>query len=916
METKLSAEDVKGISEIGAEKSTVKGSVYIIESGDETHRANGDDKNLENSNMRSDEPKELKVESSPKPENIAEHKSTPSPRHAVPSSIQSSGQSSVQSSQWGSYFKRAVANMEQTLDKILVETSTEVTVGPKKMPISPNIQSTGERPSMQERLAMAVGSANRTPSPSRSSLESRSGTGQNTALSSSKNFRSSDEQPRTGESTPLESSQPEYSVRSSVELKSRPFSNEELDQPPSLDLVVKLAKELYDVVMLLDIPFDKDIVKSSFVNLIQDIELQQQRAWAENTRMSQRIDALEAKLKYLTQNEVERATATKKSSSGLEKKLAERDEQIALLFQEGQELAKKELQYMNTIKKLRQKEREIDRSTEQFSSRVTRLEQDLAESKEKLRRDKELAKRQEDKIRSLSKFQSENVQIKNENMFLRSKVTDLEGQLKELAIKLDGGTLVAQTEELSKAEEELSSTKSELESWKMKFTMLTNRRREERDALETQLQKEIETSSKVQNDLRNEINNLENRVEHFRSLLEEANSHKADKDSYLSLLRQVEVLQTQHSIATENWQGIESSLLEKISSLEKEVKDCKEQENSLRRKYKSLGEQTKNQTEQNEQLREFVHDLESDLTSLRMAKEEAMAKATRVKTSYEQLKNSFDDEKSNHDSLVKDLQQKLERAESEVSRLSELNRVSLNESLDGFKPLDPQSPDRQRSVNAYELTSPTGQTIHYYSRNQSFDEGSTRPAGHRSTSRQTSAVDIRSSLIRSPSTQSFEDNSENGDRFEELPSGFGSFMRRGTSPLDGVSRGGDSTSGYAMGGGQASFYLVGKMNSTVRRLELELANSKQDLAKMTTSKEEAYQEVVRLMKDNEELQEYRAKTGELEKQIQELRKRELTTLEMLGEKSEQVEELKADVQDLKSMYRQQIEDLVGRLNKK
>ncbi len=39
-----------------------------------------------------------------------------------------------------------------------------------------------------------------------------------------------------------------------------------------------------------------------------------------------------------------------------------------------------------------------------------------------------------------------------------------------------------------------------------------------------------------------------------------------------------------------------------------------------------------------------------------------------------------------------------------------------------------------------------------------------------------------------------------------------------------------------------------------------------------------------------------------------MEERYLTTLEMLGEKSERVEELKADVQDLKGMYRDLVDN--------
>jgi hypothetical protein len=54
------------------------------------------------------------------------------------------------------------------------------------------------------------------------------------------------------------------------------------------------------------------------------------------------------------------------------------------------------------------------------------------------------------------------------------------------------------------------------------------------------------------------------------------------------LLRQVETLQTQYSIASENWQGIEGSLLARIASLEKERDDLTKKESDIRRKSREM----------------------------------------------------------------------------------------------------------------------------------------------------------------------------------------------------------------------------------------------------------------------------------------------------------------------------------------
>lgn len=104
-------------------------------------------------------------------------------------------------------------------------------------------------------------------------------------------------------------------------------------------------------------------------------------------------------------------------------------------------------------------------------------------------------------------------------------------------------------------------------------------------------------------------------------------------------------------------------------------------------------------------------------------------------------------------------------------------------------------------------------------------------------------------------------------------------------------------------GAGPSVQLVERMSATVRRLESERAASKDELARLGAQRDEARNEVVELMREVELKKAGDERVAKLEVQQQEMQERYQTTLEMLGEKSEQVEELKADVADVKQMYR-------------
>jgi hypothetical protein len=108
-------------------------------------------------------------------------------------------------------------------------------------------------------------------------------------------------------------------------------------------------------------------------------------------------------------------------------------------------------------------------------------------------------------------------------------------------------------------------------------------------------------------------------------------------------------------------------------------------------------------------------------------------------------------------------------------------------------------------------------------------------------------------------------------------------------------------------GAGPSVQLVERMSAAVRRLESERAASKDELSRISSQRDEARQEVIELMKEVEEKRALDSKMEELESQVQELNQRYQTTLELLGEKSEQVDELQADIADVKKIYRELVD---------
>jgi predicted RNase H-like nuclease (RuvC/YqgF family) len=108
-------------------------------------------------------------------------------------------------------------------------------------------------------------------------------------------------------------------------------------------------------------------------------------------------------------------------------------------------------------------------------------------------------------------------------------------------------------------------------------------------------------------------------------------------------------------------------------------------------------------------------------------------------------------------------------------------------------------------------------------------------------------------------------------------------------------------------GAGPSVQLVERMSATVRRLEMEKSASREEIARLQGQRDEARDEVAKFMRELDGLKDEQERVGKLETEIGELKQRYEAALEMLGERSEECDELKNDVIDLKKIYRELVE---------
>ena len=112
-------------------------------------------------------------------------------------------------------------------------------------------------------------------------------------------------------------------------------------------------------------------------------------------------------------------------------------------------------------------------------------------------------------------------------------------------------------------------------------------------------------------------------------------------------------------------------------------------------------------------------------------------------------------------------------------------------------------------------------------------------------------------------------------------------------------------------GAGPSVQLVERMSAAVRRLESEKATYKDELARLSAQRDDARNEIVMLMREVEGKRTDESRLAAAEKELGEVKSRYEACLEMVGEKEEEVEELRQDVQELKRIYRELVEEKVG-----
>ncbi|CAG8562425.1 12185_t:CDS:2, partial [Cetraspora pellucida] len=367
-----------------------------------------------------------------------------------------------------------------------------------------------------------------------------------------------------------------------------------------------------------------------------------------------------------------------------------------------------------------------------------------------------------------------------------------------------------------------------------------------------------------EDNLRNDILALQQRLQIAENYARDSTSEEWEIDR-IQLLKQIEDVKTQYALSAKNWEKIEHNLTIRLTEMEAErdryIEECKKL-NSQLRELKSHSEQKELELiaaqQKNSQLSEEIESLN--------------AKIPILQGEIETLTSNLESSEECHQKNLKEVEEQYRC----------ILRQTLEEKQDEWEERlrseqEVKSKEREQERLSVKVDSIRGSPIR-------------------------SASETQLSSLRSVSEIHLEKHAEGGVPSPMLKSPTSS-LRSSRSSIDG----GSSII--------SNVIMTERLNSSIRYLKGQVSTLQAQLYLTTKNRDELADELVKLTTQVEDLSLKSGKATELESQFYELNDRYNTALELLGEKTEQVDELQVDIEDMRDAYRSQITDLTAQLEK-
>lgn len=596
---------------------------------------------------------------------------------------------------------------------------------------------------------------------------------------------------------------------------------------------------------------DVNSVSSEFTKRLSEAE----------KKINQVIREKDSMKKQLQDTQEELAKQTKENSQQVQ----EKDQQISELLQEGEKLSKQQLQSNNIIKKLRAKEKEND-------SLITSQKKKLEEQKTELEHLRKVCEVKDDlekkQTEAINQLNSAVQKQEREKSKLKSDLEDAQERVRGLQTALDNSYKeIAElhrsnaAQDSKAAETALSLEMQVREELKAQLEQERKSNKQEKESLITQIEDLRLTVSRMEKEHNRREDLLRQEISDLQRHLQEDEARNQDLTQNVTsatrpLLRQIENLQSTYAAQSVSWEKVEKNLSDRLVENQTHLAMVTEKERSANEKVMELSTQ--------------VATLESQSSRLRQDKAQLTAQLEMLKSKIQVLEDAKHSETAQIEAIKQQMSQ-------EISDLRK-EKVFLETQLDMEKNRVDQ--ERKKLTLAHEQIAQLERDLQ-------------RPQSRGSVSPQ--SVSRSESVAGDPGPMSISFSQDDLER---------SFVM---SPVSSRSTLYESV---RQGGGATN--LIDSLQSQLKQRDGEIFQLRSDIQQLERTRESMARELVNLTNQNEEIMEKIEELPLLKKQYEELNQRYDALLQMYGEKVEEADELRLDLQDVKEMYKLQIDHLLAK----
>ncbi|KAK3051661.1 hypothetical protein LTR09_007316 [Extremus antarcticus] len=633
----------------------------------------------------------------------------------------------------------------------------------------------------------------------------------------------------------------------------------------------------------------------------------------------EKIDALQAKLSYLANSTVAAAKAANASAdtTGPEKDMAKKDEQIALLMEEGEKLSKTELRHLQTIKKLRSQHTEHEKVLAEARKKSDKTESDL---RQRVRKVEQALSAAGERNKVIAGIEKEVEELRKDRENAAALVKSLTAQLKEAKERAEKAEREAKDKSTSEIDRgRIAALENEVEDAQIEKKLADDRAAAEIRKVKEDLESQTQRFSVRELEMKNEISGLESRLEAMRSRAEYQGVDSSTGETSVQLLRQVETLQRQYALAKENWEAIEASLNGRVIGLEKERDEVGRREAEARKRVREVGQKGR---KMEDELEERTQERRRLADELEKQKETVGGLHERLAESQRVVEDAKADVEKQKRVWEVEMQQKVEEERTKWHQGRAMQSIGLRNqspatnsrktSTVEVNALNSRRPGMGNRLTSHDLaalhTEPSRPSSRRSPGHPPPRVNSTHAPQERSSeaspsmSRQESIMSL-TTTADFPPTPSFEINQYDTSASPEAETPH--------TPDDGHTLA-DLLSTSTTPAAGPSVQLVERMSLLVRRLESEKAGFKDEMARVASQRDGARDEIVMLMREVDAKRNGEEKSGKLQSELDQLKGRYDASLEMLGEREEEVTELRSDMAEMKRLYRELADRKMGR----